>query len=100
MSFDTSPSRFDSERLEARSPNVRRMHVDVEDLLAILTRELDLDEGDITEESTAADVELWDSLGHLRVCMALEERYGVQIPMEEVGELQSVPAILKYLADK
>jgi len=76
------------------------MHVDAEDLLAILTRELDLDEGDITEESTAADVELWDSLGHLRVCMALEERYGVQIPMEEVGELQSVPAILKYLADK
>ena len=50
--------------------------------------------------STPADVELWDSLGHLRVCMALEERYGVQIPMEEVGELQSVPAILKYLADK
>jgi acyl carrier protein len=76
------------------------MHVEVEDVLAILTRELDLDEGDITEESIADDVELWDSLGHLRVCMALEERYGVQIPMEEVGELQSVPAILKYLADK
>ena len=75
------------------------MHVDVEDVLAILTRELDLDEGDITEESIAADVELWDSLGHLRVCMALEERYGIAIPMEDIAELQSVPAIVKYLAD-
>jgi acyl carrier protein len=75
------------------------MHVDVEDVLAILQRELDLDEGDITAESRVGDVENWDSLGHLRVCMALEERYGVQIPMEEVGELQSVPAIVKYLAD-
>jgi acyl carrier protein len=75
------------------------MHVDVEDVLTILKRELDLDEGDITAESTATDVELWDSLGHLRVCMALEERYGIQMPMEDIGELQSVPAIVKYLAD-
>jgi acyl carrier protein len=75
------------------------MHLDVEDVLAILQRELDLDDGDITPESRAEDVEYWDSLGHLRVCMALEERYGVQIPMEEVAELQSVPAIVKYLAD-
>ena len=52
------------------------MQVDIEDVLAILTRELDLDEGDITAESTSTDVEFWDSLGHLRVCMALEERYG------------------------
>ena len=75
------------------------MQVDVEDVLAILKRELDLDEGDITEESTATDVEFWDSLGHLRVCMALEERYGIAIPMEDIAELQSVPAIIKYLAD-
>ena len=34
------------------------------------------------------------------VCMALEERYGVQIPMEEIGEPQSVRAILNYLAGK
>jgi len=75
------------------------MQVDVEDVLAILKRELDLDEGDITAESTATDVEFWDSLGHLRACMALEERYGIEIPMEDIGELQSVPAIVKYLAD-
>ena len=49
-------------------------------------------------ESTSTDVEFWDSLGHLRVCMALEERYGIEIPMEDIAELQSVPAIVTYLA--
>ena len=75
------------------------MQVDVEDVLATWKRELYLDEGDITAESTSTDVEFGDLLGHLRVCMALEERYGIAIPMEDIAELQSVAAIVKYLAD-
>jgi len=53
--------------------------VDVADVLAVITTELDLDEGEVTAESTIDDVENWDSLGHLRVCMALEQRFGATL---------------------
>lgn len=71
--------------------------IDVSDVLHVMTGELDLDEGEIGAHSTMDDVDNWDSLGHLRVCMALEHRYGVRIPMEQVTELRSVPAIIDLL---
>lgn len=74
------------------------MSVDVADVLAVITTELDLDEGEVTADSTIDDVENWDSLGHLRVCMALEQRFGVKIPMEDIADLRSVPAILAKLS--
>lgn len=75
------------------------MNVEVGEILELLTHELDLDEGEIGPESTAEEIVNWDSLGQLSVCMALETRYQVKIPMEQVGELQSVPAIVGYLAE-
>lgn len=74
------------------------MSVDVADVLAVITSELDLDEGEVTADSTIDDVENWDSLGHLRVCMALEQRFGVKIPMEDIADLRSVPAIVAKLS--
>ncbi len=74
------------------------MSVDVADVLAVITTELDLDEGEVTADSTIDDVENWDSLGHLRVCMALEQRFGVKIPMEDIADLRSVPAIVAKLS--
>jgi acyl carrier protein len=73
------------------------VNVEVDDILTLMTRELDLDVGDVTPESTADDIEEWDSLGHLALCMAIEARYGIVIPMDQVGELLSVPAIIDYL---
>jgi acyl carrier protein len=69
----------------------------VEDVLGVLRQELDLDEGELSVSSSAEDVEFWDSLGHLRVCMALESRFGVQIPLDVVETLTSVGAILEFL---
>ena len=73
------------------------MNVEVGDVEALLTHELDLDEGEIGADSTAEEIENWDSLGHIAVCMALEARYGISIPMDKVSELQSVKAIVEYL---
>ncbi|CAB4561744.1 MAG: hypothetical protein F2534_09385 [Actinobacteria bacterium] len=73
------------------------MSVDVNAILELMVAELDLDEGEIEPTSTMDEVENWDSLGHLRVCMALEAAHGVKIPMEKVPELVSVPAIVAFL---
>ncbi|MEZ5409922.1 MAG: acyl carrier protein [Acidimicrobiales bacterium] len=72
--------------------------VDVADVVAVITAELGLGDGEVTADSTIDDVESWDSLGHLRVCMALEQRFGVTIPMEDIADLRSVPAIVAKLS--
>ncbi|MEQ8966811.1 MAG: acyl carrier protein [Azospirillaceae bacterium] len=38
----------------------------------------------------AADLDAWDSLGHVRIILALESRYGVAFSMEEIAAADSV----------
>ena len=51
----------------------------------------------ITATTRDQDLPAWDSLGQVNLIMALEQEFGVQVEIEEFGELNSVPAILVYL---
>jgi acyl carrier protein len=66
-------------------------------VVAVVTRELSVPPGSINLLSTSDDVDRWDSLGHLQICMALEAEFGVSPGLEEVGQINSVPAIIEYL---
>jgi acyl carrier protein len=50
----------------------------------------DLEPADISEELTPEDVELWDSLNHLKLITAVEQSYGIQFTMAEVQAIDSV----------
>ncbi len=56
----------------------------------------DNDELELTEESSAADVEEWDSLTHLNLMSDIEEEFGITFKLEEItaakniGELVSI----------
>ena len=52
----------------------------------------------ITETSAQGDLAAWDSLGHVRLMVALEEAFGVELEIEDFVKLASVPAIRDYLA--
>lgn len=58
----------------------------------------------ITESTTAADVERWDSLTHLSLINELEEAYEVAFTLDEVtgsknlGELLN--ALMKHIEEK
>lgn len=58
----------------------------------------------ITEASTAADVEGWDSLTHLSLVDELEESFGVAFTLDEVtssnnlGEL--LTALMKHIEER
>ncbi|MBJ7262002.1 MAG: acyl carrier protein [Acidimicrobiia bacterium] len=66
-------------------------------VVAVVTRELSVPPGSINLLSTSDDVDRWDSLGHLQICMALEAEFGVSPGLEEVGQINSVSAIIEYL---
>jgi citrate synthase len=42
----------------------------------------------------------WDSMGHMGLMLALEERFGVEVNADTIGALTSLPAILNYLTEK
>ena len=58
----------------------------------------------LTDDSTAQDVEEWDSLTHLTLIYEIEAKYDVQFTLDEamkspnLGEL--VNALMKRLAEK
>ncbi len=45
------------------------------------------------------DLPEWDSMGHMNVMMALEERFSVEINTETIALLTNVPAICAYLKE-
>lgn len=64
-----------------------------------ILRELDLDDFDIVESTTANMVPGWDSLSHIRILTAIEAEYGIRFKTLEVLRLRNV-GDLQALADK
>lgn len=72
----------------------------LERIKEIIEEQLRLDNLVVTEETSFKDDLDVDSLDLFELVMALEEEYGVQIPSEEVENLTTVGAVIKYLQDK
>jgi acyl carrier protein len=68
-----------------------------EKLQEIMATALELPASTIKQNSTMDDIEEWDSLGHVHVMVALEQAFDLYMDVDDFAELDSVPAILKYL---
>ena len=51
----------------------------------------------LREETTAKDIEEWDSLMHITLVLAVEKEFGVRLNAAEVGGLANVGAMLDLL---
>ncbi len=64
-------------------------------LKEILEDMFDVDAENIDNTFTPETVELWDSLTHLRMVTAIEERFNVRFAMDEIGQMTSYDAIVR-----
>ena len=55
---------------------------------------------EVTETTTAADVDGWDSFNHLNLIMALEESYLVSFSTVEIGQMAHVGNLVQLLEKK
>lgn len=69
-----------------------------DELRDIMATALEIPGETIRENSTMADIEEWDSLGHVHIMVALEQAFDLYMDVEDFAELDSVPAILRYLS--
>lgn len=61
---------------------------------------LDAEEVDINENTTADDVETWDSLSHIRLIVAIERKFGVKFKNSEIESMMNVGDLIKTLDAK
>jgi len=61
-----------------------------------------LDEDDIvlTAETTADDIDEWDSLTHVQLIVAIEKHFKVKFTVTELEEYKDVGAMCKAVAEK
>ena len=56
-----------------------------------------LSDNEVTPESNQENIADWDSVGHLKLILAVEDAYGVQFSTAQIPELTSVAAIQRAL---
>jgi acyl carrier protein len=54
----------------------------------------------VTPELTAADVDDWDSLRHIRLVAAVERRFGLSFSAAEIGRLKNVGQLVSLISEK
>jgi acyl carrier protein len=70
------------------------------DLKRVILDELGLDDWQMDDETTAAEVPGWDSLSHSNVILAVEKAFGVRFSNVEVLKLNSIGDLQRLLDSK
>lgn len=70
------------------------------ELTAIFREVFDDDSIIVTRQSTANDIDAWDSLTHMNMVMAVEVRYGIRFALGELPSLRNVGDLVDLTAKK
>ena len=61
---------------------------------------LDLDDVALQDDTTADDIEEWDSLSHIRLVVSIEQHYGIKFTTAEIEGLSSVGHLVDHIQAK
>ena len=53
----------------------------------------------VTDETTAEDIEGWDSLEHVSLMMAIGTEFGIKIPLNKVNSMQNVGEMVDFISE-
>ncbi len=70
------------------------------ELKKVILNELNLDDFDLQDETVAPDVPGWDSLNHVNIILAVENKFIVKFKSYEVLRLKNVGDLQKLLDSK
>lgn len=69
-------------------------------LTSVFREFFDDDEIEIDAETTADDIDDWDSLNHITLMAAVEDEFGIRLSMGEVSGLDNVGALAEIIRKK
>ena len=66
----------------------------------VFREELELDDLELTDETTADDVEEWDSLSHVQLVVALEKTFNIKFTSREILSWDNVGDLVDCIGKK
>jgi len=57
-------------------------------------------QANITENSSAGEIDKWDSLNHILLIQELEREFGIKFDLFEIIDLKDVQGIIEYIFSK
>lgn len=66
----------------------------------IMSYTFDLDDLNVTRETTAGEIEEWDSLTHVRLIVAIERAFKIKFSNAEIERLHNVGELVDAVASK
>lgn len=72
----------------------------LEKIQEVMVDVFDIDDLVVTPETTAEDIEEWDSLSHIRLMVAIEREFGVKFTNSEIEDLKNVGALISLIEAK
>ena len=60
----------------------------------------DLDELELTDETSANDIEEWDSLSHIQLIVAIEKAFGIKFTSLEIMKWRNVGEMVSSMEEK
>ena len=66
----------------------------------IFREELELDDLVLTDETTADEVEEWDSLSHIQLVAAMEEAFGIEFKSREILSWENIGDLIDSIEKK
>ena len=61
---------------------------------------LDLDEVELTDTTSANDIEEWDSLSHIQLIVAVEKTFGIKFTSLEIMKWKNVGEMVDSILEK
>jgi acyl carrier protein len=71
----------------------------IAEIAALVAEILSVPAAEIDGNTGMANMEKWDSVAQLNICLAFQERFGVEIDMEAIAAATSVAALAGMLPD-
>jgi acyl carrier protein len=69
-------------------------------LVEIVAELFDLEPAAVDDALTPEDVELWDSMNHLRLVSAVEEEFQIKLSMQEIESIGSLGALRALVEER
>jgi len=71
-----------------------------EKIEVLLAEVLQIPAAAITDDLAMTDLDIWDSLKHMELIMALEQSFGLQLNFDEIVRMRSVGEIKRVLKER
>jgi len=59
-------------------------------VIEIVAKALDISADELSPESSMENTPLWDSMGHLTICLEFERRFGKSLDLDQITMASSV----------